>query len=316
MDQLIIFNHRHTHQPLLKNFPQLFQAIPKSLVSQFQTPGTTVTANGLLPHAMLYSLGHNRDLPVELRTDPKAVRALGGFLRHARATANYIHLFVPVDVTNGLISTQSLDTYLRIFAQLSIPVRTHLVTWIATPSEIHYIQHLIASLGLELGPQSSITDLFNRGWTQSYIRQHLVNTVGDSVSFLLVHDSASLGFLSDEIRHLAGSPPACFDRFIESPSHTLASHQVGHTEWLTNNPLMARYYWGDDITRQATVFDSNTLDTINHSTSPYRVWLLDERMSKWDSQLAKMVSSRPTSVYWIDPFRLDGHLVSQPITGY
>lgn len=313
MDQLILFNQSPSpNLPLIKRFPRLFKLNPGKKVLQFRTPGTTLTAKGLLPHSILYRLGHDRDLPINTQTEPENIRNIGRFLRQAHTTAGDIHLFVPIDATNTLLSGSSLDAYLRIFSQSSIPVITHMVIWLATPSEIRYLQQLIQSVGLQLGPQLNITDLFNRQLARSYIRKHLTNRFQDSVVFLLVNDPTALGLLSDEIHQFTGNVPGSFDRVIESPDDKLSSHQTGHTEWLTNNPDLARYYWGDEIMAQATVVDGTSLEQLTHPTTPYRVTLLDQKSSVWDRQLANLVESRPTTVYWLDPFRLDSHLVFQP----
>lgn len=313
MDQFIIINNDVSDLPLVKRFPKLFNSGSKYELSQFKTPGETVTAQGLLPHAFLYALGHSRNIPVNSRPDPAFIRTIAGFLRHAQTTAQNIQLFVPIDSTNSLLGASTLESYLRIFAASSIPVITHLVIWIATPSQIGHMERVIDSLGLQLGSKVGVTSLYNRLSTQSYLRQNFDHTCQGSASFILVRDLASLGLLSDEMCHLTGTSPGSFKSVIESPAEMVEAHMAGHTAWFTNHPSLARYYWGDDISEYVGLLDHRALQELHDEMAPYRVLVLDQRMSPWDNHLTRMAKDRPTVVYWIDPFRLDSHIVSHPI---
>lgn len=329
---IFVVPHQPRHNPVYHHFSQLYKSARQLSASPFEVGQSGSWPRGTTPMHMLYELGHGTPMPVNKKLQPADIRRLREGATQARLSGGALHLFGVLDHDSPVGSRNLIEQSLRLLEHGTIPVVLHLGHWHLTPRELHFALREIKSCApdVPIGSVFSVIDVQDLSIGHSFGDSLMANSkqVGlrdvsvrnpyqvlhdspitdQDVLFIIGHDDAMLGRLSDKIHHTSGVLPHRFDTdFVTPPQwEDFLLHQA--VDIFSNEPEYALAYFGGQAASHLKSLDGIS---VPDQLASHSFFFVDDKASRHDAQLAQVIDDAAGArreVYWMEPHRMRPHM--------
>ncbi len=156
---------------LASRFAKTFRANQRGAAYSLPHP-TPLASGGTTPHALHYALGHSgAHLEPVTHLSPELMRQLRHVAYELKQERRPLHLFSLVDDWSPFGSSRLLESVVRFFLPLRVPIVVHLLCWHPTPRELRRCWDEVKSLPgeVQIGSVGSLFLLDNEAYARDYL---------------------------------------------------------------------------------------------------------------------------------------------------